>query len=772
MKKIKLHNILFLLLLACTNLFSVSYRNIPLNSTISTVEPFKGIVFWNTHDQIDTYKNSIALEFSYCLYSDVVNATPGGYDWSKFETLLNDIASRGHQAVVRFRFEYPGPDGAIGGVAGACAVPAYIKALPEYTETFNPNGSDGATYYCDWSSTELQRFTKEFYTKFAERYDNDPRVAFVQTGFGHWSEYHIYGTDLNLGQNFPSHAYQKEFLQHMDTTFKYTPWSVSIDVADGIYTPAAGDPEIMALKFGLFDDSFMHAQHDISQGDGYNETCWNTLNRSRWQFAPGGGEFSYYTANDQKNALNPAGMNGGTWEQRAAQYHMTYIIGNDVTEGYGTVDRVKEASMNSGYKFKITSFQVTTSTAIVKVKNIGIAPLYHDAYVTVNGVKSTISLKCLLPDSTLECSVSGLTIGSTDIPTLTITSDKLLAGVTIPYQANIDENGGSAPTCTLAASKTKVTIGQSTTLTATASSDNGSISKVEIKEGSNVLATLTSAPYTYTFTPATTGDYTITAVATDNNNASSTSEAITVSCSNNSVEDFETLYADYVGTDGSTKLGTGTFRTLDVEFNNNLWSLYLTRINVTSTLSYSGNNSLRLQAVSGNGGYLISPALKGTQTVTLYVRMYKDTKTGILTVYKSTDGYATAIQTVNIPAGATFTEVTIPLAEATSVQLKLVNSTVGTSTDQSILVDDFTYVPYSSATAINEGKEVVSPIIQKGNLLEFNGSNFTVNIYNTQGVKITSTKSNKYNISNLCNGIYIINYIDETGNMTTKKIIK
>lgn len=434
--------IIFLVFVCSVPMMAVSFRNVALNASITTVEPFKGIVFWPGNEDMPAYQNSIGLEFSYCLYSDVVSAA-GVYNWTSFDALLDDIASRGHQAIIRFRYEYPGPDGAIGGVDGACAVPAYIKSLPGYTETYTADaGGDGETYYADWSNTELKSFTKEFYTKFAERYDNDPRIAFVQTGFGHWSEYHIYGTTLNLGVNFPSHAYQKEFLQHMDTTFKKTPWSVSIDIADTEYTPVVNDVDLMALKFGLFDDSFMHAEHDLDQGDGYNESCWNDLNRSRWQTSPAGGEFSYYTENDQKNALNPAGMYGGTWEQRAAQYHMTYIIGNDVTSGsYATVARVKEASMAAGYKFEITNYKVSLNSALVTVKNCGIAPLYHDAYVTIKGVRSDTSLKGLLPGASISCEIVGVTIDDNESPVPTITSDKLLAGKTIPYQANLTATG-------------------------------------------------------------------------------------------------------------------------------------------------------------------------------------------------------------------------------------------------------------------------------------------------------------------------------------------
>jgi hypothetical protein len=65
------------------------------------------------------------LEFSYCLYSDIVK-TKDVYDWTKLETLLNGIADREHQAIIRFRYEYPGSRD-VDGTVGTTAVPAYIK---------------------------------------------------------------------------------------------------------------------------------------------------------------------------------------------------------------------------------------------------------------------------------------------------------------------------------------------------------------------------------------------------------------------------------------------------------------------------------------------------------------------------------------------------------------------------------------------------------------------------------------------------------------------
>lgn len=424
-------------------------RSVALNKSIESLEPMKGIVFWP--DQAKSQKNlqgSISLEFSYCLPCAVVKGKTDDkidYDWSSFEKMLDDIASRGHQAIVRFRIEYPSETitnapNCTEKVVGATAVPNYIKANKSYTETYSENpGGDGPTYYADWSNKELQWLYKQFYTDFSAKYDKDPRIAFVQAGFGHWAEYHIYGTTLKLDTNFAGKGYQSEFLTHLDSLFKETPWSISIDAADKKYTPIAGNKTLLGLKFGLFDDSFMHKEHDISQGDGDNEKNWQTMGTDRWQTSPAGGEISYYEDKDQHEFLNPAGLYGVTWEDAAAKYHMTYVIGNDAPEGkYATKERVYEASSYAGYKFEITGYAVNKISAAVRVKNIGIAPLYHNAYVTVKGERSEKSLKGLLPGKEATFTVAGLTIGDSESPEVSITSDKILKDATIPYKASLD----------------------------------------------------------------------------------------------------------------------------------------------------------------------------------------------------------------------------------------------------------------------------------------------------------------------------------------------
>lgn len=87
-----------------------------------------------------------------------------------------------------------------------------------------------------------------------------------------------------------------------------------------------------------------------------------------------------------------------------------------------------------------------------------------------------------------------------------------------------------APTISLTANPTTVTQGQATTLSATAT-DSNTITKVDFYDGSTLLGTDTTSPYSYTWTTSTsttTGTHSITAKLTDSTNATATSSAVSV----------------------------------------------------------------------------------------------------------------------------------------------------------------------------------------------------------------------------------------------------
>ena len=389
---------------------------IPLQSAITHVQPMTGIVLWNTSG--NNKRDYVQLEFSYMLYNDVCKEKDV-FDWTPMDNLLKEVASRGHQAVVRFRYTYPGY---------SCAVPDYIKSWPGYEAT-NSKSEGRKTEFPDWRCEELQRFHMEFHRRFAERYDKDPRLAFVETGFGLWAEYHIYDGPCIIGQTFPSHDFQAQFLPKMDEWFKDTPWMFSIDASDSKYAPFRKQKELLNLNFGNFDDSFM-----CQDWSGYNWSGWKFFGEDRYKKAPAGGEFSYYSDYDQKHVLDKEGMYGRVFEDVVAKVHMTFIIGND-QPGKQTPERIAEAAMSMGYRFEIRDFQVKEGElAAVRIANVGVAPIYRDAFVEVEGVRGDLNLRTLMPGDeawvTIACKAA-----KTSRPA--IACDHLVSGQEIQYQADI-----------------------------------------------------------------------------------------------------------------------------------------------------------------------------------------------------------------------------------------------------------------------------------------------------------------------------------------------
>lgn len=404
---------LFLVVWTTTTCVAADLQPVPLQSKPTHVQPMTGIVLWNTNAAVRTAP--IQLEFAYLRYDQVVQEQ-GQYRWETVEKLLDDVAGRGHQTILRWHDTYVGkPTG----------VPAYIKALPDYRETV-ANSEKKRTGFPDWSHAGWQTFVLDFFTEFARKYDRDPRLAFVQVGFGLWSEYHIYDGPMKLGGTFPSKAFQEKFARHLAAQFQQTPWMISVD-AGGDHTPFSSDKALLKLPFGLFDDSFNHARHTQE-----NELNWEILGRDRWKIAPAGGEFSFFAPVDQKAALAPKGPHGISFEEQAAKFHVSFIIGDDQPR-FQPAERILEASRACGYRFQVTRFQAAADRSEVTIDNRGIAPLYHDAFPTVNGVRSKTSLKGLLPGQSLLFAVSS---GGT-APRLTIEADRLVPGQRIEYDADL-----------------------------------------------------------------------------------------------------------------------------------------------------------------------------------------------------------------------------------------------------------------------------------------------------------------------------------------------
>lgn len=393
------------------------WQPVALHGTAQVVAPMTGIVLWDDNEKNTT--DAIQLEYSYVGYDQVVSKK-GVYDWQTVEAKLTAIAARGHQAVLRFYFDYVGKP---------TTVPAYIKQLSDYSEVTGK--SEGKqTGFCDWSHPELQTFVLQFYSELAKRYDNDPRLAFLQTGFGLWAEYHIYDGPMQLGKTFPTKEFQARFAKHLDGTLKQLPWMISIDAADDAWSPMAKDDTLRSLGFGLFDDSFLSKEHPK-----VNALNWQAFGSDRWQRLPAGGEFSYYNKRDQRLALGPSGPNGDSFEKAAARFHISFMIGDDQAK-YQSLDRIRAAGMHCGYKFHVEKLESNGTETRGTIANRGVAPIYFDAYPAIlqsgSEVRSTVSLKHLLPGEQRQFTIPA----KADASNFRIACDRLVEGQHIPFTSN------------------------------------------------------------------------------------------------------------------------------------------------------------------------------------------------------------------------------------------------------------------------------------------------------------------------------------------------
>ncbi|MBQ8423088.1 MAG: hypothetical protein IJY36_02345 [Coprobacter sp.] len=406
------------------------WLNVGLERQITHPQPMTGLNLWpwKAKKLHSTYGQSIQLEFNYFLPNKIVKGCMEDgtiiYDWSYFDQALIDVAGRGHQLVARFRYEYPNSTD-VDNIIGATAVPDYIKQLPDYQETYSESAG---TYYADWSNKELQRFTLQFYTDFAQRYANDARLAFLEIGFGHWSEYHIFPTTVEYGKNFPSLEYQKEFLLHIEEVANGLPWLVSKNAANN--SPIVGDKELMALCFGMFEDSFMG---EYFLNDGYKNSWDNMGGKTRWQIGVIGGEIY---PQESTSFLNPEGVYGKTLEEMILEYNITFMGCNNAPDSpYGTPERLKQVSMSMGYRFAVKECVTNGNKTLLLVCNEGIAPIYRDAYFSIGNVRSDISLKGLLPNEELWIEIDSKP--RSDGKDINIVCDYILPQQEIEFEANI-----------------------------------------------------------------------------------------------------------------------------------------------------------------------------------------------------------------------------------------------------------------------------------------------------------------------------------------------
>ena len=318
-----------------------------------------------------------ALEFNTLPYSALVKGYDD-FDWQPLETLLDDIASRGHQAVLRIYLEYPGRTGVIPEflIKDGLKIHAYLNTN---TDPFPP----ALVETPDYEDQNLRRSLQSFIHAFGRKYDGDPRLGFVTAGLlGTWGEWHTYPRS----ELFASKAVQIEVMEAYEAAFKLTPVLLRYPAGDDTFQKAKNADR----PFGYHDDSFAWATlHTGKDGD---EWFFMTAlaaagpdAESKWKTEPIGGEIRPEAWGKVFDARpgDPAIQDIRTCVETT---HASWLLDSGMFETQPDGDRVRRAEAlvrGMGYDFhcpKVIIGAVAAGTVAIRLEivNRGVAPFYSD----------------------------------------------------------------------------------------------------------------------------------------------------------------------------------------------------------------------------------------------------------------------------------------------------------------------------------------------------------------------------------------------------------
>jgi hypothetical protein len=331
--------------------------------------PLKGLVPYANPANPDGFPFS--MEFSYIALSAVMTG-PDRYDWASLERLLNDIAGRGHQSVVRFYTEYPGKKNSLPAFLLDGGLRVFRSQRPS-TPPRPPVGIETP----DYENPALRSALRNFIAAFGKRYDGDPRIGFITAGLlGHWGEWH----DYPLESQFASKAVQSEVMDAYEAAFHTTPILLRYPAgdSDARYVGNA------TRAFGYHDDSF--AWSTLS-----DKNAWHFVPLTKkagdaamhkWQTQPIGGEIRPEAWGKVFDAA-PDDARIENFRQCVDATHVSWLMDSGMFKSSNPAERRQRALeevRHMGYEFHVSKVSLGVEARLnvaLKIENRGVAPFYY-----------------------------------------------------------------------------------------------------------------------------------------------------------------------------------------------------------------------------------------------------------------------------------------------------------------------------------------------------------------------------------------------------------
>ena len=307
-----------------------------------------------------------------------VNAVVTGrdtYDFTKVDALLDAIASRGHQAVIRFALDTPGKKS---------GMPQYlIDAGTDTSRTYDFYDNKKISFSPNYDDPKVQEMLLHFVAALGDKYDGDPRIGYITAGlYGFWGEEHTYpyngyANDQNPSAInwMPSEEFRARLVEAWDEAFDDT-------FVQNRYPTAA----TKAHGMGYFDDSLGYATLE--------GTSWHFIPKLKeqdegdaWHHSPIGGELypSFQECAFSQPLHCPSRDAGRDYKalESIQKAHATWLINQHAfATGYtgAELTRAKAASAAMGYTLQATRTSATyhgaKAAVAVEFTNTGSAPFY------------------------------------------------------------------------------------------------------------------------------------------------------------------------------------------------------------------------------------------------------------------------------------------------------------------------------------------------------------------------------------------------------------
>lgn len=331
----------------------LAYAPAPPDNPLKGFLPYRGAYTTFPH----------SMEWEMVAWRDLQTA-PDVFHWDALDAVLDDIASRGHQAVFRVYADTPNRPSAL---------PVFLAAVSSRAYTDWDNGREATSVAPDYDDPRVVGAMLALVRALGARYDGDPRIGFITVGLlGFWGEWHTFRPSCQCDEWMPSPRTQRALLDAFDTSFNRTKLLVR--------NPDRGWDD---HRIGFHDDSFAHTT--LGRPD------WTFLGRldtagakTVWKREPIGGELrpELQACAFSAPSCVPAGQ---TFATSTATAHVSWLLNHDAFVGMPAADRprAEAAARWLGYELHVSAVRLRDTSVArplkieVRLQNRGVAPFYY-----------------------------------------------------------------------------------------------------------------------------------------------------------------------------------------------------------------------------------------------------------------------------------------------------------------------------------------------------------------------------------------------------------